>query len=121
MAAEKDTSALPASGLAVVIALVLGYVAVQELPLEKFRPSRAEKTSAQLIHVQDAEARLWQDPFVAVLRHNDELKKRLQDEYPRTTSTQEHDERHRFAAVKAEIGDVLNKQPVTLMAVMVSS
>ena len=60
MSAERETSALPASGLAVVIALVLGIVAVKDQPLETFRPVKAEPSRDQIIDNQDAPARLDQ-------------------------------------------------------------
>ena len=60
--AEKASTAFPASGIGLVIALIIGFAVVQELPLEKYRPGEAEKSNYQLLDLQDAESRLWQDP-----------------------------------------------------------
>ena len=67
--AQRENSAVPASGLAVVVALLFGYLALHETTLERYRPPKTEKSSDQLIDLQDADARLWQDPFAAVQRH----------------------------------------------------
>src|SRR5438874_49398 len=111
MATDKESSALPASGLAVVIALVIGFFAVTELPLEKYRPGRSEKTSEQSIDIQDAEARLWQDPFAAVQRHQEELQKLLGDQTAaRSDWVIGHLERHRFSSLRESINNVLEKR-----------
>lgn len=120
MATDNESSALPASGLAVVIALVIGFVAVSELPLEKYRPGRTEKTSEQLIDVQDAEARLWQDPFAAVQRHQEELQKLLGDQKLAGSAwLAAHQKRHSFGALQESIRDVLNSGALTILGVTV--
>src|SRR5262245_10929974 len=100
--ADRESSALPASGLAVVVALLFGYIAVHETTLERFRPTQTEKSSDQLIELQDADARLWQDPFAAVQRHDAELQKILESAKP-SQWAQAHIKRHEFKALNAEI------------------
>lgn len=121
MAADKESSALPASALAVAIAVVVGFVAVSELPLEKYRPGSTEKTSEQLIDVQDAEARLWQDPFAAVLRHQEELQKLLGDQNLAGSAwLAAHQKLHSFGSVQDRIHEVLkNNDPLTILGVTV--
>src|SRR5687768_5457747 len=124
MAAEREGSALPTSGLAIMFALVLGFIAVHELPLEKARPTGGERSSDQLIDLQDAEARLWQDPFVAILRHHEELQKvvdRFDDLEKASQWIRDHAHRHRFAALKKEIQTARGKGAVMILGVTVSS
>ncbi len=118
--AEKESSALPASGLAVMVALLFGYVAVHEGTLERYRPAKGEKNSDQVIDLQDADARLWQDPFTAVQRHHDELQKVLERDASEKRSAH-HLERHQFGALHKEIEKALAKGPLTILGVTVSS
>src|SRR5262245_28072270 len=121
MATDKESSALPASGLAVVIALVIGFVAVSELSLEKYRPGRTEKTSEELIDVQDAEARLWQDPFAAVQRHQEELQKLINEDKSGSSEwILNHQYRHSFKALRKRIDESLEKKSgLTILGVTV--
>jgi hypothetical protein len=118
--AERESSALPASGLAVMVALLFGYVAVHESTLERYRPVKTEKSSDQVIDLQDADARLWQDPFAAAQRHHEELQKLLEGGKP-TEWTQRHADRHHFHSLRKEIGEALKKNPVTILGVTVPS
>ena len=118
--AQRENSAVPASGLAVVVALLFGYLALHETTLERYRPPKTEKSSDQLIDLQDADARLWQDPFAAVQRHDEELQKVLTST-PRNEWAKRHVARHRFMALNKEISDALKESPVTILGVTVSS
>ena len=122
MAADKDTSALTASSLGAIIALVIGVVVVQQLPLEKLRPDEPEKSRFQIVDLQDANARLWQDPFAAVEQHQDELEKALREQpQNKAQLAQAHLARHGLDAIRNQIGypnpaltkDHRGKQPPT--------
>jgi hypothetical protein len=122
MSAERETSALPASGLAVVIALVLGIVAVKDQPLETFRPVKAEPSRDQIIDNQDAPARLWQDPFGPVQQHQEELRKPQPRSGPASSveAMDEHAGRHGIESLRHDI-DAAPRAALAIIGVMVSS
>ncbi len=71
---QRQGPGLPISGGAVVIALILGSLFVQQLAFKGSRPwvpGHGINTSASL---EDVQARLWEDPFAAVRRHRTDAK-----------------------------------------------
>ena len=70
---QKDTplSGLPISGGIVAIALLMGLGLVSQLPFHSSRPKHAEYLKETLIGGEDIQARLWQDPFAAIQRHEE--------------------------------------------------
>lgn len=120
MASEKEGSALPASGLALVLALLLGAFAVRDVSLEHYRPTRAERNTERLIELQDAEARLWQDPFSAVQRHQQELAKALAEKRALAQDALEHHRaRHTFEFLQGDIADKQQLGKVVVLGVTV--
>src|SRR4051795_1134878 len=77
--ATRERAALPASGLAAIVAVLIGFVVVHETSLEKSRPGEKDKPTYQLLDLQDAEARLWQDPFAAGQAHQEALDRVLKE------------------------------------------
>jgi len=71
---QRQGPGLPISGGAVVIALIIGSLFVQQLAFKGSRPrvpGHGVSTSASL---EDVQARLWEDPFAAVRRHRTDSK-----------------------------------------------
>jgi hypothetical protein len=71
--ADRDQSTSRATGILAVPALVAGAVILQQPPLIGSRPS-ATLPAMGLGARETVNARLWQDPFVAVRKHLDENK-----------------------------------------------
>jgi hypothetical protein len=69
--ADRDQSTSSATGIFAVLALVAGAVILQQPPLIGSRPS-ATLPARDLGARENVNARLWQDPFVAVRKHLDE-------------------------------------------------
>ena len=53
----------------VMVVLLAAGVLVKNVPLESARPTDSERVKFVATSQQDVEARLWQDPFAAVARH----------------------------------------------------
>ena len=72
MADEKPTGAWGEQLAVVAFAAVSAfYVAWQQAPLVSSRPSEIEYPAHELQSAQDVDARLWEDPFAAVMRDVD--------------------------------------------------
>jgi hypothetical protein len=66
---EKSISGIPVSGILAAIALILGIIVIPQLPFKASRPAPTQ-TAKSIVHEgEDVQARLWQDPFSAVLTH----------------------------------------------------
>ena len=67
---EKSISGIPISGALAVVALILGLLVIPQEPFKASRPPKTpEKTNSALHEREDVQARLWQDPFSAVMIH----------------------------------------------------
>ena len=66
-------SALSGNGLVAVLLLAVGALVIREVPREGARPAANEPKIEQRFAAQDIDARLWQDPFGAVMRARDEI------------------------------------------------
>jgi hypothetical protein len=119
MASDKEGSALPASGLALVLALLVGAVAVRDLSLEQYRPGRSDKSTERLLELQDAQARLWQDPFHAVQQHQDELQKALKEQRRPDKVIDDHRKRHGFAFLQQKLALARTTDDVLVLGVTV--
>ena len=53
----------------VMVALLAAGVLIKQVPLQSARPSDSERVKFVPAAQQDVEARLWQDPFAAVEKH----------------------------------------------------
>ena len=89
------------------------------LPLEKYRPSEAEKSSYEHLDLQDAQSRLWQDPFAAVHQHQEALDKLLNDK-AYGQSAMEHFKRHTLDRLQSRITESSKKAALTIIAVAVA-
>ena len=114
MATEKESTAIPASGIAILVAALIGFVVVHELPLEKYRPIEAEKSSYELLDAQDAESRLWQDPFAAVYRHQEALDK------SGGKLSKEHIKKHEIDSLRTDIKNIDVNAQLTVFGVTVA-
>lgn len=79
MVAEKQApaSSLPLGSIATLLLFVAGII-IPNVPLESQRPRELEPAKDRIVGIQDADARLWQDPFSAAVRHLSKIEK-LQD------------------------------------------
>jgi len=66
---QRQGPGLPISGGAVVIALILGSVFVQQPAFKGSRPKVSGHGVSTSAGLEDVQARLWEDPFAAVRRH----------------------------------------------------
>jgi len=104
---NNRTTLLPISGVLMLLA-TLGVVMYTQSPFKVSRPT-VEATSEA---VDKVPARLWQDPFLAVLDY-ESAKKNKYDE-PNTNVNK------LYADLKKEIKSKLTKDPLTIMGVMVN-
>lgn len=95
----------------VIMAFVMGVVgvAVQKEPLKSSRPATLKSFSSENTGLQDVDARLWQDPLLAIknIEHGTSLT-------PSIEATHEHNKTHSFESYKAS--HKLNKE-VTYLGV----
>jgi hypothetical protein len=66
---EKKSSDSPIIALTSIVVALAGVLAHQLNPLDSPRPAIPDSKSAQYFPIQDINARLWQDPFNAILQH----------------------------------------------------
>src|SRR5687767_13999698 len=59
----------------VLVALLAAGVLIKQVPLQSARPIDSERVKFVPAAQQDVEARLWQDPFAAVERHETNSKR----------------------------------------------
>lgn len=72
----------------IMLLLLAAGVLVKNIPLESARPSDADRVKFVPIGQQNVEARLWQDPFVAIEKHEERFVQSAAtsaDEYPDQT------------------------------------
>jgi hypothetical protein len=69
---QRQGPGLPISGGAVVIALILGSLFVQQPAFKGSRPKVSGHGVSMSAGLEDVQARLWEDPFAAVRRHRSE-------------------------------------------------
>lgn len=69
---QRQGPGLPISGGAVVIALILGSLFVQQPAFKGSRPKVSGHGVSTSAGLEDVQARLWEDPFAAVRRHRSE-------------------------------------------------
>jgi len=67
---QKGISGIPISGALVIVALILGLITIPQLPYTPSRPKNVEPIKIAQPEVK-VRARLWQDPFAAVMRDED--------------------------------------------------
>ncbi|MFY9513201.1 MAG: hypothetical protein WAQ05_19740, partial [Rubrivivax sp.] len=65
---DKSSGGPPGGGLVVLALLTAGVIFVANKPLESSRPVQPEQRFERSAAAQDADARLWQDPFAAVAK-----------------------------------------------------
>jgi hypothetical protein len=70
---DKEGPGIPTSGIIAVVLIVAGAIFVKQLPFIASRPETNEKFKYQFVQAQDVDARLWQDPFMAITQHIDEI------------------------------------------------
>ncbi|MCX7067501.1 MAG: hypothetical protein NTW85_07405 [Methylococcales bacterium] len=125
---EQKSNGLPIPALASILLMLVGVLAPHLNSLDSPRPTIPDKINAQYVNIEDVDARLWQDPFTAILRHNPTNKSE--------TNTNEADicfdispkskdkcfSKHSVDAFIQVIADMSNnqKQAVTVLGVMVS-
>jgi hypothetical protein len=66
---QRETPGFPITGAAVVIAIILGVLFVQQIPFKGSRPKAPGDGALPSYGPEDVQSRLWEDPFGAVLRH----------------------------------------------------
>jgi hypothetical protein len=77
---SKPAGGIPSSGIIAIVMLTAGILFIRAVPLEATRLPVNEPKIPQTSTGQDMDARLWQDPFGAVLRAREEAKKRNPDQ-----------------------------------------
>jgi len=71
---EKSVSGIPISGALMIVALILGLVVIPQQPYQSSRPKPPDQFECSLDMEENVQARLWQDPFAAVMKHKDNIK-----------------------------------------------
>jgi len=66
---DKSLSGLPVSGSIVAIALLLGLGFVSQISFHPSRPKQSLHVKEAALEGENIQARLWQDPFEAIARH----------------------------------------------------
>ena len=70
---EKSISGIPISGALAVFAFILGLLVIPQAPFKASRPTPPEEIRSALHEGEDVQARLWQDPFSAVMTHRRDM------------------------------------------------
>lgn len=110
---NEQGSGLSWSGLITVLLLFAGAVLVQQLPLHSSRPTEAAPLLRLFKNPQVAEARLWEDPFGAVARHEPSTKDQKSDS-PTTP-----DGGNSFCNPSEDHGSAPSTVPTDILGVMV--
>lgn len=116
---EKDdgsSSGFPGRGLIVVALLAVGALIVTKPPLESSRPAITEPGLERREAAQDIDARLWQDPFGAVVKARERPKKS-----PDAESDEQRHSQQRFTAELQRQVRLSGDDPVFVVAVMLFS
>jgi hypothetical protein len=123
---RSSSMGLMGNGWVAAVLLAAGALALREQPLQGTRPAANEPRIEQRFAVQDIDARLWQDPFGAVMRARDERERKSPKEEQQKTDRQLHS----AAALAQEIarrqsalppaGVAATQRKVLVLAVMVS-
>lgn len=71
-APKQDGLNLPLSGGLVALAIAIVFYLTVETPFRAARPENPRFATARVLSAEDVQARLWEDPFVAVERRFDE-------------------------------------------------
>ena len=69
---NQDSTPVPVGGIAVLIVLAAGIFLKHEYPFESARPTESKLKAEQAPYIQDVDARLWEDPFAAIARYQQE-------------------------------------------------
>src|SRR6266571_7445993 len=72
----QDGPGLPTSGLITALVLLASAIVVQQLPYIVSRPPVGDTAWRPYVERQDVDARLWQDPFGAVIQHLEQVQAR---------------------------------------------
>lgn len=72
---KSGSGGLSGNGIAAVVLLAAGVLFVREVPLQTTRLPVNEPRLEQRYSLQDIDARLWQDPFGAIVRARAEAAK----------------------------------------------
>lgn len=128
---QREGSGLPLSGFALLIAIV-GVIYWQHVPLESLRPEVPQAPLAQqVLGGEVVRARLWQDPFAAVVKYKETTgeqrlsprdSKQETNQNPGLSTTQSPDSPpHSISALRSEIKKALvdSNTSVTILAVNV--
>jgi len=110
---NKQGSGQSWSGLITVLLLFAGAVLVQQLPLHSSRPTEAAPLLRLFKNPQVVEARLWEDPFGAVARHEPSTKDQKSD----TPTTP--DGGNSFCNPSEDHGSAPSTVPTDILGVMV--
>jgi hypothetical protein len=68
---EKEGAGLPIGGMFVILTILLGYFIIPDQPFKSSRQPTQDAAKSQVPERGHVEARLWEDPFAAVLRSKD--------------------------------------------------
>ncbi len=79
----------------IMVALLAAGILIKNIPLESARPSDIERVKFVPIGQQNVEARLWQDPFAAVEKH--------EERFAQTAAQKQTDSIGQAAALKPEV------------------
>lgn len=101
---KKTISGIPISGALVIIALIVGLVVIPQLPYKPSRHKAPEKIKSTLHEGEDVQARLWQDPFAAAIKHKRDIKP--------------NSKKHGINSLKKQIIDKI-KDSIVVLGVMV--
>ncbi|CAG9932140.1 hypothetical protein [Candidatus Nitrotoga arctica] len=97
---SDKTNGLLANPLPIVMLVLLtAGVVVKNVNLNSARPIDPEKFIVQSKNIQDIEARLWQDPFAAIVKH--------EKNFPKGKGKDESD--HKISVLKAPISEYLKR------------
>lgn len=65
---EREIAGIPIGGLFVILAVLLGYFVIPDQPFKTSRQSIPDAAQLQVQKSGHVDARLWEDPFAAVMR-----------------------------------------------------
>lgn len=99
---DGKKSLIGVTGVLLVGAAIGGYLWVPP-GLKSFRPSAPQDVFVESMSMEDVSARLWQDPFRAVLDHRHKLKEHQEQNQEPLSSA--HEDHHKVKSLARELAD----------------
>lgn len=111
MAGERQDGNIPVAGIVAVLLVLTSAIIPQQGPLLSSRPGGINVGQSNNVgNIQDVDARLWEDPFDAVHRHQLEMA-RVAEKVKGATNGAALATHHRAEAITTKVSELLAEKP----------